>query len=89
MISQNYDVEHGIVNGCVGTLQKVNYTINSEGYRHARSCVILAERISGPVLPHLKDHEIAILADETTLTFTHPHSHVRSSFQRSQHRCLR
>ena len=84
MISQNYDVEHGIVNGCIGMLERVNYTIDSEGYRHVHSCVIRVERVSGPALPHLKEHEITILAEETALTFTHPHSHVHSSFQRSQ-----
>ena len=84
MVTQNYDVPNGIVNGCIGTLEKVNYTIDDDGHRHAHSCVIHAEKTSGPCLPHLKDHEIVVLADETPLTFTHPHSHVRTSFQRSQ-----
>ena len=84
MITQNYDVENGIVNGCIGTLEKVNYTIDNEGYRHTHSCVVRADKISGGPLPHLKEQEVAVLADETVLTFTHPYSHVRSTFRRLQ-----
>ena len=84
MITQNYDVENGIVNGCIGTLQKVNYMIDNDGYRHATSCIIRTESISGSCLPHLNNHEIAVLEDESTLTFTHPYSHIHSSFQRNQ-----
>ena len=84
MITQNYDVQNGIVNGCIGTLERVNYTIDNEGHRHAHSCVIRTEKTSGQCLPHLKEHQVAVLADVTSLSFTHPYSHVRSSFQRSQ-----
>ena len=84
MITQNYDVEHGIVNGCIGTLQRINYTTDNEGHRYAHSCIIFAEKTSGPCLPHLKDHEVVVLAEETSFSFTHPHSHIRSSFQRKQ-----
>jgi len=69
MITQNYDVENGIVNGCIGTLERVNYTINNEGHRHAHSCIIYVEKTSGSCLPHLKEHEVVVLADETALTF--------------------
>jgi len=84
MITQNYDVENGIVNGCIGILEKINYIVDDEGNRHATSCIILAPKTSGPSLPHLKQHEVVVLTDETALTFTHPHSHVRSSFRRTQ-----
>jgi ATP-dependent exoDNAse (exonuclease V) alpha subunit len=84
MITQNYDVENGIVNGCLGTLEKVNYTLDEQGFRHAHSCVLRTEATSGPCLPHLNEHEVVVLKDETHLTFTHPYSHIRSTFQRAQ-----
>ena len=65
-------------------MKKFNYTIDNEGYRHAHSCVVRADKISGGPLPHLKEQEVAVLADETVLTFTHPYSHVRSTFRRLQ-----
>jgi len=84
MITQNYDVQNGIVNGCIGTLESMNYTINNEGHRHTHACVICTEKTSGRCLPHLKDHQVTVLTDITSLSFTHPHSHIRSSFQCSQ-----
>jgi hypothetical protein len=35
MITQNYDVQNGIINGCLGILEKINYIIDEDGYRHA------------------------------------------------------
>jgi hypothetical protein len=64
MITQNYDVENSIVNGCIGTLQHVNYTTDNEGHRYAHSYIIVAEKTSGPHLPHLKDCEVIVLAEE-------------------------
>ncbi len=84
MITQNYDVPNGIVNGRLGILEKVNYTVDENGYRHARSCVVRTEEQSGPCLPHLQNGEVVVLQDEVPLTFTHPHSHLRSSFRRTQ-----
>jgi DNA replication protein DnaC len=84
MITQNYDVQNGIVNGRVGILEKISYTIDEDGYRHARSCVIRTQDQSGPPLSHLLPGEIVILQDDVPLTFVHPHSHLRSSFRRTQ-----
>jgi len=61
MITQNYNVQNGIVNGCIGTLERVNYTIDDEGYRHASSCIIRTENTSGPCLPHLHDHNCTLI----------------------------
>jgi len=84
MICQNYDVEHGIVNGCTGTLRKIRYSVDEKGQRHARSCVIESGTIDGPALPHLQELEMVALEDEVTMTFTHPHSHKRCSIKRTQ-----
>lgn len=40
MITQNYDVEGGIVNGCTGILKKIRYTTDLNGNRNALSCVV-------------------------------------------------
>jgi len=84
MICQNYDVEHGIVNGCTGTLKKVRYSVDENGHRHAHSCVIKSESTDGPALPHLQELEIVALEDEVTMTFIHPHSHKKCSIKRTQ-----
>jgi hypothetical protein len=79
MITQNYDVPNGIINGHLGILEKINYMINEDGYRHTQPCIIRTEEQSGPYL-HLQSGEVVILQDNIPLTFTHPHSHVRSLF---------
>jgi len=81
MITQNYDVENGIVNGCMGIVKKTNYTVDVDGYRHAHSCIISTMSTTGPQIIHLQEHEIATLEDETSLTFIHPHSHLCSTFK--------
>ncbi|KIK53151.1 hypothetical protein GYMLUDRAFT_179295, partial [Collybiopsis luxurians FD-317 M1] len=40
VITQNFDMESGIVNGCHGTLKSIQYRIDSSGQRHAISCVV-------------------------------------------------
>ncbi|KAH7931038.1 hypothetical protein BV22DRAFT_983268, partial [Leucogyrophana mollusca] len=63
MITQNFDVASGIVNGCTGTLKSVRYTIDGAGHRHATSCVVDSPAISGPALPSLGDHQSVALED--------------------------
>ncbi|PBK58131.1 hypothetical protein ARMSODRAFT_842200, partial [Armillaria solidipes] len=40
MISTNFDVAGGVVNGSVGTLEKIRYKTDDEGRRYALSCVV-------------------------------------------------
>ncbi|PBK92431.1 hypothetical protein ARMGADRAFT_881659, partial [Armillaria gallica] len=40
MISSNFDVPGGIVNGSVGTLEKIRYKTDEEGRRYALSCIV-------------------------------------------------
>ena len=84
MLTQNYDVANGIVNGCIGTLEKVHYTLDNAGNRHAHSCIIHTESVNGSCLPHLKTFEIVALEDETSMTFSHPHSNKKCTFRRTQ-----
>ncbi|KAH7909206.1 hypothetical protein BJ138DRAFT_991435, partial [Hygrophoropsis aurantiaca] len=53
MITNNFDVEAGIVNGCVGTLNSIRYTVDGDGNRHARSCVVDTPDTSGEPMPRL------------------------------------
>jgi ATP-dependent exoDNAse (exonuclease V) alpha subunit len=38
MITQNFDVQNGIVNGTTGIVKQIRYTIDSSGERQAHSC---------------------------------------------------
>ncbi|EGO04930.1 hypothetical protein SERLA73DRAFT_38870, partial [Serpula lacrymans var. lacrymans S7.3] len=69
MISRNFDVDAGIVNGCIGTLKQIRYTIDNSGRHHAVSCVIDAPFYTGGNLLHLPDNHVAILKDSADVTF--------------------
>ena len=84
MITHNYDVQNGIVNRHLGILEKINFTFDNNGYRHAWSRIVHTKNQLGPPLPHLQNGEVVILQDDVSLTFTHPHSHMHSSFWRTQ-----
>jgi hypothetical protein len=61
IINQNFDIEAGIINGCVGSLQSVHYTLRANGACHAISCVMSTPLKSGEPLPYLMTHETAVL----------------------------
>jgi len=84
IISQNFDVQSGIVNGCTGTLKKIRYKIDANGKRHATSCVIHAPLTSKDCLPHLTEHQAAVLEDTTDMRFINPFSHKKCTIKRTQ-----
>ncbi|KIM73531.1 hypothetical protein PILCRDRAFT_29368, partial [Piloderma croceum F 1598] len=70
MISQNFDVEAGVVNGCdgcTGTLKRIRYRVDEEGRRHAISCVVHAPNTLGENLPQLPDHHVVALEDSVDM----------------------
>ncbi|KAF9053997.1 hypothetical protein BDP27DRAFT_1141204, partial [Rhodocollybia butyracea] len=71
MITQNFDVESGVVNGCQGTLSKIRYRVDAYGNRHAISCVVRAPTTtSNELLPFMEtEHDVAVLEDSVKLTF--------------------
>ncbi|KAJ3880115.1 hypothetical protein F5051DRAFT_482411, partial [Lentinula edodes] len=71
MITQNFDVDSGIVNGCQGILKSVRYRLDDHGRRHAISCVVRTNSTSlASPLPLLDDAEdVVVLEDKVTLTF--------------------
>lgn len=84
ILTQNYDVEGGVINGCLGKLKYVRYTADENGRRRGRSCVIDCDTYTGDVLPHLTSHEIVALEDKVDIIFMHPHSRKKCTLKRFQ-----
>ncbi|KAF8181771.1 hypothetical protein BJ912DRAFT_801813, partial [Pholiota molesta] len=63
MITQNYDVEGGVVNGCTGILKKIRYRKDSNGNRIATSCIVESDTITGSPLPALSQGQAVVLQD--------------------------
>ena len=84
LVCQNFDVQGGIVNGSIGILRRIRYTIDDEGRRRLTSCVVHLDDTEGEVLPYLGPHEVPILSDNADLVFTHPYSKASMTIQRTQ-----
>ncbi|KAJ7079219.1 hypothetical protein C8R43DRAFT_910207, partial [Mycena crocata] len=67
MISQNFDVAGGVVNGCTGKLVSVRYKIGADGNRYALSCVVEAPDTEANILPDLPRHHVVSLQDTTDI----------------------
>jgi hypothetical protein len=84
IISSNFDVEAGVVNGCHGVLKQIRYYVDKEGRRHAISCVIEAPHTTGEKMPQLPEHHVVALEDTTDMKFVHPHSHKMCTIKCTQ-----
>ncbi|PPQ86519.1 hypothetical protein CVT26_008820 [Gymnopilus dilepis] len=84
MIGQNYDLEGGIVNGCMGKLRKIRYKEDEHGNRYATSCVVECDSISCEALHGLPPNHAVVLEDTVDMTFEHPHSGKKCKIKRTQ-----
>ncbi|THV00101.1 hypothetical protein K435DRAFT_617541, partial [Dendrothele bispora CBS 962.96] len=73
MITQNFDVAGGVVNGSIGTLKSIRYRLDSAGKRHAISCVVSLppSSLRSHSLPHLETHDVVALQDTVELKIQH------------------
>jgi hypothetical protein len=84
ILSQNFDVPGGVVNGCTGRLVKVRYRLGTDGRRYATSCIIEAPDTVAKLVPELPDHHVVSLQDTTRITLKHPYSKGSISIKRTQ-----
>lgn len=85
IVSQNFDVNGGIVNGSMGLLTKIRYSTNQEtGKRYLRSCVVKLQNISSDRMLGLADDEFPVMEDTISIPLTHPHTCESCSIRRTQ-----
>ncbi|KZO98156.1 hypothetical protein CALVIDRAFT_456141, partial [Calocera viscosa TUFC12733] len=63
VLTTNYDVEAGIVNGTHGVLKGIRYQTDAQGRRHATSCLVHTPDLKGDPLPGLLPGHVPVLAD--------------------------
>ncbi|KAJ7218940.1 hypothetical protein C8J57DRAFT_994541, partial [Mycena rebaudengoi] len=63
MITQNFDVQNGIVNGSTGIVKEIRYTTDESGTRYIQSCIVYIPDMTGPSLPNLPPKHAAILTE--------------------------
>ncbi|RXW18892.1 hypothetical protein EST38_g6956 [Candolleomyces aberdarensis] len=85
LVSQNFDVQGGVVNGSRGTVTSVRYKVNNCGHRILTSCVVLIEKSAPDAMPTLGRHEMPILSDNETIKVHHPYDRTKTyTFERRQ-----
>ena len=73
LVSQNFDVEGGIVNGSYGIVKRIRYTVDENGIRKLTSCVVEVKDSNENTMPYLQAHEVPILKDSIDITFKNRH----------------
>ncbi|KAJ3548530.1 hypothetical protein NM688_g5285 [Phlebia brevispora] len=63
IISKNFDLDGGVLNGSIGTLRKVRYKINKFGERQLLSCVVYVPGSTIPCIDGLAPHEVPVLEE--------------------------
>jgi hypothetical protein len=84
VITENFDVMGGIVNGSTGTLRKVRYRIDDDK-RYITSCIVELADALADSLPNLPPKHVAVLPDEVEMkAFHHPVSGRSCTIRRFQ-----
>ncbi|THU84817.1 hypothetical protein K435DRAFT_616999, partial [Dendrothele bispora CBS 962.96] len=68
VVTNNFDVGGGIVNGTYGVLKSIRYTWDGV-YRHATSCVIEVDQAVGGTMTSLREREIPIVQQTSHIIF--------------------
>lgn len=84
LISQNFNVKGGIVNGSQGTVSHICYCIDDDGRCHLTSVIVHIEDSSDIRLGNLPSHDLPILTNSTDIKFKHPFTKKRCTIQRIQ-----
>ena len=70
LLSQNFDVQAGVVNGSYGTVKRIRYKTDDNGRRMLISCVVKVLDANEQSMPHLNPNEVPVLRDSIDFTFT-------------------
>ena len=85
IVTQNFDIEGGIVNGTIGHVTKIRYVQDAHTLRRRLvSCIIRVCDATAPSMEPLSTNEYPVLEDVVDMKFTHPHSGRSITIKRTQ-----
>ena len=85
VITENFDVAGGVVNGSKGILRKARYRVGGDGKRYLTSCIVELPDLTGDPLPNLPPAFVAVLPNETEMkSLRHPNSGRTCTLRRHQ-----
>lgn len=84
ILTHNYDVPGGVVNGTEGVLKAVRYKVDERGRRFATLCVVSVPNSTGEHLQFLDEKDVAAFCESASFTLTHRQRKDVASFSRHQ-----
>ena len=85
VVTENFDVAGGVVNGSAGFLRKVRYRVDDVNKRYLTSCIVELPDATADALPNLPLRHVAVLPGETEMKpFRHPSSGHSCTLRRYQ-----
>ncbi|KZV98822.1 hypothetical protein EXIGLDRAFT_606668, partial [Exidia glandulosa HHB12029] len=69
IVTQNFAVSSGVVNGSRGTLKSIRYTVDEQGRRHATSCTVLIANSTQTRFCEFETHVFPILEETADVKF--------------------
>lgn len=85
VVSQNFDVEGGLVNGSFGYLRDYRFQTDENGIRTLTSCIVEIPDFTADALPHLPPRHVAVLSDMVEMcSIVHPVSGRSCTMKRFQ-----
>jgi hypothetical protein len=85
VVTQNFDVAGGIVNGSTGFLRRVRYRVDGANRRYLTSCIVELPDATADALPNLPPNHFAVLPDNAEMkSLRHPNSGLSCTLRRYQ-----
>ena len=85
VVTENFDVSGGIVNGSTGILRKVRYCVDDANKRYLTSCIVELPGATADALPNLPPKHVAVLPNETEMKpLRHPNTGYSCTLRRYQ-----
>ncbi|KAF5335465.1 hypothetical protein D9611_012159 [Ephemerocybe angulata] len=84
MLVQNFDIAAGVVNGVIGTLQSLKYSLDDDQQRILKSVIIRTEDMKGDPIPGLQPQEFQVLQERSQATVKSFYGGQDLHFTRSQ-----
>ena len=85
VITENFDVMGGIVNGSKGILRKVRSRVGDDNKRYITSCIVELPQLSADPLPNLPPRFVAVLPNDVEMnSLRHPNSGRTCTLRRHQ-----
>jgi len=85
VVSQNFDIDGGLVNGSFGYLRDYRFRTDEDGIRTLTSCIVEIPDLTAEALPHLPPRHVAVISDTVDMrSIVHPASGRSCTMKRFQ-----